>query len=136
MKKAMYTFIGIGIFFSSVMPIYAAKVRVRKHVTIAGVSYSAAKLSRPTHSITVTFTNLGQVEKSEYVLSYLTNGIDQGVVGTVNATGQPTDSRDLYFGTCSHGVCTPHYNITNATLVITTSLKNGGVNTKRYRIKI
>lgn len=118
---------------------HAAKLRVRKTGGGGGtgaVSYSSAKLSRSTNSIVVTFQNLTNTKRVRYELSYLANGIPQGAMGTVQTAGLVSDSRDLYFGTCSHGVCTPHYNISNATLLITTELTMGGTNTKRYRIKI
>ncbi len=117
-------------------PILAAKPRV-KRVTAGGSnvggSYSSAKLSRATNSI-VAFFNLGNVSKISYMLSYTGSGFTQGVVGSIVPKG-PTDQRDLYFGTCSKGVCTPHYNITNARLTITTILKSGSRNVKLYRIK-
>jgi hypothetical protein len=117
--------------------VHAAKKRVKSasHVTSAGVSYSSAKLSRGTNSLILTLMNLGSVSKISYELSYTANGIAQGVAGSINPSGT-SDSRDLYFGTCSKGVCTPHYNITSAQLVVRTYLKSGGSYTKLYRIKI
>ncbi len=112
----------------------ALKKRVR--FVVAGVSFSSAKLSRGTNSVVLTLLNLNRVSKITYTLSYSANGIEQGVVGSITPAGQATDSRDLYFGTCSKGVCTPHYNITNASLLVETTLTNGAVNAKRYRIKI
>lgn len=118
---------------------YAAKVRVRKPATSASRStsvsgsYSSAKLSRPTNSVIVSFFNLGNVSKISYTLSYSANGISQGVGGSITPSGA-SDSRDLYFGTCSHGVCTPHTNIKNARLTVTTFLKSGGKHVKLYRI--
>jgi len=129
----------IGLFFLVVAttPVSAAKLRVRKYTNAAsGVSYSTAKLSRSTNSVIVTFQNLGSVKRITYALSYTANGISQGAMGTVQTAGLVSDSRDLYFGTCSHGVCTPHYNIKNATLIVTTYLTSGQTNTKRYRINM
>jgi len=119
-------------------PVYAAKLRVRKPRVIRpiGIAYSRARLSRTTNSVVVTFLNLDQVQSITYTLRYTAGGIPQGVVGTVVPSGQATESRDLYFGTCSHGVCTAHNNIHNATLVIQTTLTSGSVHTKRYRIKV
>ena len=116
--------------------VHAAKLRVRK--TSGGIvrSYSSVKLSRNTNSVIVTFQNLTDAKRVRYELSYIANGVPQGAMGTVQAAGLVSDSRDLYFGTCSHGVRTPHYNISNTTLVITTELTSGGTYTKRYRIKI
>ena len=118
--------------------VYAAKARVPKAGatggTLVGGSYSTARLSRGTNSVVVSFLNLGNVSKVSYTLTYLGSGISQGVVGSLTPSGAG-DSRDLYFGTCSHGVCTPHYSIKNARLVITTYLKSGARNVKLYRIK-
>ncbi len=137
MKSLLAVCVCIGLFFFSAVPVYAAKVRVRKTVTgVKSFSYSTAKLSRSTNSVIVTFQNLGSVKKIQYALNYTANGISQGAMGTVQTAGLVSDSRDLYFGTCSKGVCTPHYNIKNATLTITTYLTNGSTNVKLYRIKI
>src|SRR5262245_38881223 len=88
--------------------IEAAKARVRKPtnkaVSAVSTCYSKAKLSRGTNSVPVTFLNLTRVAKVTYTLSYTANGVEQGVVGSITPTGQATDTRDLYFGTCSHGV--------------------------------
>lgn len=120
--------------------VFAAKPRVRSAVSRGSGSiatgYSKAKLSRNTNSIVVTFINLGSVSRVTYTLSYKANGIEQGAVGSVVPSGSFTDTRDLYFGTCSHAVCTPHRGIQNASLRIETKLKSGKTHVKRYRIKI
>ncbi len=117
----------------------AAKPRVRatssKSTSAVTSGYSKAKLSRNTNSVVVTFVNLTNVSRITYTLSYTANGIEQGAMGSLVPSGV-TDSRDLYFGTCSHGVCTPHRGIQKATLIIETQLKSGKTNIKRYRIKI
>lgn len=115
----------------------AAKKRVRTAPQkMAAVSvYSTAKLSRATRSIVITFLNLSKIKRIDYTLSYSANGISQGVMGSFVPAGQGSEKRDLYFGTCSKGVCTPHYGITNASLVVTTTLTNGRTHTKRYVIK-
>lgn len=131
--------VGLVAFLSLIShPVEAAKLRVWGKVSSLApgrISYSSARLSRPTKSVLVTFTNLGSVSKANYTLSYSANGIQQGVVGTLSPSGKSSDTRDLYFGTCSKGVCTPHTNITDASLTIATTLKNGRMNTKRYVIK-
>lgn len=138
MKKLAGILFCVLFCFSAVSSVSAAKLRVKKTGgnTTANLSFSSAKLSRQTHSVIVTFQNLASAKRVRYELSYLANGVPQGAMGSVTTTGLVSDSRDLYFGTCSHGVCTPHYNITNATLLITTELQSGGTNTKRYRLKI
>lgn len=136
--------ITVAIVFSVLTPlvtVQAAKVRVRSKQSrqtakSAGKAYSSVRLSRPTHSIVVTFLNLDKVNRIEYTLSYVAGGIPQGVVGSLPAGGETSQTRDFYFGTCSHGVCTAHYNIRNATFTVATRLKSGGTYVKRYRIKI
>ena len=110
--------------------VYALKKRVRA----ARAVYSSARLSRATHSVIPTFYALAGVSKFDYVLSYSANGIPQGVVGSFVPQGG-NESRDLYFGTCSHGVCTPHYGITGASLTITTTMTGGATYIKRYILK-
>lgn len=122
-------------FFISPMNVSAAKKRVRT-VSTKSISYSSAKLSRPTNSIIVTFMNLGSVSKASYELTYNANGVSQGVTGSLIPTGANAESRDLYFGTCSKGVCTPHTNITNAELLVQITRNNNTVTTKLYRIRI
>ncbi|MBI5614270.1 hypothetical protein HY947_05070 [Candidatus Gottesmanbacteria bacterium] len=121
--------------FSEKNRVFAAKKRIRQAASaVKSVGYSSVKISRPTHSIVISFINLSNVKKASYTLSYNASGIDQGVVGSLVPSGS-SESRDLYFGTCSKGVCTPHTNISRAALVITTSLKSGGSTSKRYTIR-
>lgn len=138
MSKRWTVILSLLLLLTIVPLVHAAKLRVRKTSAGGGtgISYSSAKLSRTTNSIIVTFQNLMDAKRVQYELSYVANGVPQGAMGTITTTNLVSDSRDLYFGTCSHGVCTPHYNITNATLLVTTQLTSGGTNTKRYRIKI
>jgi len=138
MKYFLTTCVCLCLLFVTTTPVLAAKARVRKTtgVTSTSTAYSTAKLSRASNSVIVTFQNLGSVKKIGYELNYTANGISQGAMGTVQTAGLVSDSRDLYFGTCSKGVCTPHYNIKKATLTITTYLTNGSTNVKLYRIKI
>lgn len=123
----------LTIFLLSPTHVFAAKKRVFAPRATSSLTYSSAKLSRSTNSIIVTFKNLTRVKRVEYALSYSANGVSQGVMGSFVPGG--SSIRDLYFGTCSHGVCTPHYGITNATLTVTTMLTNGARHTKRYIIK-
>lgn len=134
--------IAISVTISSTLPhrVYAAKLRVQKNVpavkksVIAGVAFSSAKLSPASRSVVVSFMNLDKVSKISYLLNYVGSGNSQGVGGAIIPSGT-TDSRDFYFGTCSKGVCTPHYNIKNASLTVTATLKSGGIRTKRYILR-
>lgn len=137
MRKLFCLIISLLILLTTVPSVRAAKLRVRKTGGSGTArSYSSVRLSRNTNSVVVTFQNITDAKRVRYELSYVANGVPQGAMGTVQTAGLVSDSRDLYFGTCSHSVCTPHYNITNAALVITTELASGGTYTKRYRIKI
>lgn len=112
-------------------PSYALKKRIRA----PKATYATARLSRGTNSVVVSFNAKSNIQKFSYVLSYTANGIPQGVVGTFIPSGAGSESRDLYFGTCSHGVCTPHYGITGASLTITTTLTGGATYIKRFVLK-
>lgn len=129
----IFVLVGVSVLAT---PVHAAKKRVRKAgaPVARGVAYSSAKLSRGTHSVVVNFLNLSHVSSIEYALSYSANGIAQGAMGSFAPSGQGNDSRDLYFGTCSKGVCTPHVGITNASVIVTTTLKSGATHSKRYKI--
>ena len=144
MRRNFLTFFFIAflsLFLFDASPALAAKARVARISgggvpRTAGIAYSRAKLSRGTNSIVLTFLNLSKVKSVTYTLSYVAGGIPQGAVGTLTVSGQETDSRDLYFGTCSHGVCTAHNNLKNVTLTVTTRLLSGATHSKRYRIKV
>lgn len=83
----------------------------------------------------INFAEFGNVISVTYALTYTTNGIPQGVKGTVRPE-TAGEQRDLLFGTCSGGVCRYHTNITNARLVIDSKLKSGLTIRKPYRIKV
>lgn len=130
----MKTGFAVLIFLLIAFPVSAAKKLVRAP-RATSFSFSKVSLSRPTHSAVISFFNLNKVKRIEYTLSYTASGISQGVMGSFAPSGLSSDNRDLYFGTCSKGVCTPHSNIQKASLIITTTLSSGAVNTKRYIFK-
>ena len=142
MKAYMLLLLGLFIFPLSV---FAAKPLIRTAKTTAPTplarsasrrtSYSSAKLSRATNSVVVTFQNLEAVTQINYTLSYSGSGRLQGTGGTFKPSGG-SPIRDLYFGTCSSGICTPHRYIKNAVLLVTVVLNNGSTHTKRYRIRV
>lgn len=134
-KRIAFFLLLLLIIFPSFSPALAAKKLVRKTTAgakVKAVSYSSVKLNRASHSAVVTFTNQSNVKSVEYTLSYTANGIPQGAMGSFTP-GSGNTTRDLYFGTCSKGVCTPHYGITAATLTVKTIFTSGKTHTKRYR---
>jgi hypothetical protein len=145
MKKALFLLLITLLSLTFIPTIEAAKPRVRGGSVArkatgggsgGGAGYSKAKLSRPTNSVQLTFMNLGSVKGISYTLSYLSGSTQQGAVGSFNPAGATTGSRDIYFGTCSHGVCTPHRNIKNAVLLVHTTLTSGKTHTKKYIIRL
>lgn len=84
-------------------------------------------------AIIVDFNNLEIASKVSYNLSYITRGTTQGAGGDISPTEGST-SREIIFGTCSHGVCRYDSGITNARFVVTTTLKNGLKIVKSYKL--
>lgn len=100
----------------------------------AGVTVTA-KLTSDRRNITANFSNLAIANSVSYLLTYNANGIPQGAGGTISVS-EGTTTRTLYFGTCSHGVCTAHRNITGMKLVITSNLKSGKKVIKTFRVRV
>ena len=112
----------------------AAKVRVRTGAPrAAGGSYVTVRKSTPTHSLKLIFNNLSNVTKISYEVQYSSLGRSQGIVGSFTPTGGATDTRDVYLGTCSSGVCTAHPDPKSIIVTTRVSLKSGGTYTKVSR---
>lgn len=122
--------------FASQQVLYAKKKLPSRGKTVAaGVgAIVSPKLRSDRRALIVNFSGLLRANSVSYTLSYNTNGIPQGVVGTIIPT-QSTAQRELLFGTCSAGVCRYHTNLTNMKLVITSNLKSGKRAIKTFRIK-
>jgi len=137
MKRFLFSFSLLTLISLLVTPsVYAAKVRVRKpRAAKTGISYSSVSVSPNTHSIHLALANLTNVKSVTYELSYASWDVPQGAMGTIAVNGQTTDGRDLYFGTCSHGVCTPHYGLdAKAGLMVCSTMTNGTEWCKKYII--
>ena len=94
------------------------------------VKYRADK-----RAIFLSFTNFSNIKSASYSFTYNTNGNPQGAGGTITAENNPGAQRELLFGTCSTAVCTYHYNLTGARLVVTAKYANGKTASKVFRIK-
>lgn len=136
--------IGFLILFLSVAIIYAPGANAAKKFVPkkTSVRYTAASgipalvRYQPNHlGINLSFSNFSGLESVSYSFTYNTNGIAQGVGGTVTSANDPTAVRELLFGTCSRGACRYHYNLSDARLVLTAKYSNGRIATKSYRIK-
>lgn len=88
-------------------------------------------------AIVVNFSNLSIASSVNYTLSYNTRRTTQGASGTINPSTFPDPtSRELIFGTCSHGVCRYDTGLTNARFVVTTTLKGGKKVVKSFKLKV
>ncbi len=123
----------------------AAKIRISRGSGSSSKSYVFTGVGRVVTSvrfrgdrkaIIINFSGLTNASSVNYSLSYESNGIPQGAMGTISNITTATDNRELLFGTCSGGVCRYHQNITNAKLVITSKLKSGHTTRKTYRLKV
>jgi len=86
-------------------------------------------------ALIINFASLQNATSISYTLSYSHDGQNEGAGGTISGAGNSA-SRDLLFGTCSHGVCTYHRNIKNAKLEVTYTIPSGKKYLKRYKIKV
>ncbi|HUV43155.1 MAG TPA: hypothetical protein VMY36_04630 [Patescibacteria group bacterium] len=97
--------------------------------------YSTVRFRPDRLGLLINFSGFSGITTVTYTLTYEANGIPQGAMGTATPeTG--SEQRELLFGTCSHGTCRYHTNITNARLVIDSKLTSGLIIRKPYRINI
>jgi hypothetical protein len=87
-------------------------------------------------AIIATFSNLSVAKKVDYSLTYSARGTTQGATGSIKADAQDPTTREIIFGTCSHGVCRYDSGITNARFVVTTTLTSGKKVAKTFRLKV
>jgi hypothetical protein len=128
------------LFFLSVSPVFALKKRVYQNTTSTTSTTTSptvsVRLSANHQNLLLSFSNLNLTKSVSYELTYLSNNIEQGIFGSVDPQKSNSDSRSLYFGTCSKRDCTLHKNITGASLTVTLKLKTNKTITKRYKIKV
>ncbi len=96
----------------------------------------SARLRSDRQALLTTFSNLQRVNNITYTLMYQTNGVDQGVSGSLDSSAGNSVSRELLFGTCSSGVCRYHGNITNMKFEVVSELPNGKRVIKRFKVRI
>lgn len=87
-------------------------------------------------ALIVNFNNLQKARQVFYTLSYQSDGVDQGVAGTIDASMGNNLTRELLFGTCSSGVCRYHQNLADMKLEVTSELASGKKTLKRFRVRI
>jgi len=94
------------------------------------------RLRSDRRALIIDFSNLGVVTSFSYTLEYTSNGVPQGVSGTITPRGEESIQRELLFGTCSRNVCRYHTGIKNMRLTVTSTLKSGIRVQKSFRIKV
>jgi hypothetical protein len=99
-------------------------------VAAADPSIAVTVKRHPTKDNTVVLTAGGlggKYTSVAYELSYDSNGVVQGVTSKpVDVAGQDTFTRDdIYLGTCSKNVCTPHKNVSKITVILEFTAKDG-----------
>lgn len=144
MKKLVFLIL-IGLWFFSALfalPSQALRQRARKAKkspaspgSFVSRGVRANIRFRPDRQgLLMNFSNFESIESISYELIYDANGISQGVGGIV--TIGDIETKTLFFGTCSGGICTSHTNITNARLSIRSVLRDGTIVLKPYRIRV
>ncbi len=112
----------------------AAGVKTTKVAAAVGPSVSV-KFRSDRRAIVASFSNLSQASSVTYMFSYNTRGTTQGAQGSVN-TSENNTSREIIFGTCSHGVCRYDSSISGSKFVVTIKLPNGKKIVKTFNLKV
>ena len=139
MKKFIFCLILVSSFWFQVSIANAAKKRVYGSTSVVSAARSVVvspKLRRDHGALLLNISGLSLAKSVSYELTYTGSGQEQGVFGNIDpATSGNSISRSLYFGTCSHNVCTPHYGVKNTRLTVIIKTTAGKTITKRYRVK-
>lgn len=135
--KFSFLILLLAIVFFLISPCYARRKRVRKprkrKAYVSRGVHAQVRFRPDKLGLLINFSHFDNLASGRYELVYETNGIPQGVGGSI-ILGD-TSTKELLFGTCSGNVCNFHKNITNARLSIISVLKNGTTILKPYRIR-
>ena len=94
------------------------------------------RLRKDRLALIISFRNLQNAKSVSYILTYETNGQQEGAQGSTSSAEGNFASRELLFGTCSKNDCRYHSNIKNMRLEVTIESKAGKKTLKRYRINV
>lgn len=142
MKRVIFFLLALVVFFLTI-PQDALAAKKRSAPVKAGAKTTSSASSgvkawvrfRPDRlALLIDFSGFGNITSGSYELVYQSEGISQGAGGSI-ILGD-TATKTLLFGTCSHGVCRYHTNITGAKLTITSNLPSGQKVVKTYKIKV
>lgn len=86
----------------------------------ASISVDLTKSTSAANTIIISAKGMnGKMANVSYELTYESQGVMQGATGTsVDVSGKDTFERDIYLGTCSRNVCTPHLGVSKVSLVL------------------
>lgn len=128
--------ISTEISYAKLLPQASGKKTVSSYsgAGIATVNVSP-RLRADRKALLVYFNGLTNATSISYTLIYNQNGQDEGAGGSITPDSTSA-SRELLFGTCSHGVCRYHSNIKNMKFEVVAELKSGKTIKKRYRINV
>jgi len=120
-------------------PVEAAKKRAWGKTIVkpsggSGPFSVTAKFTGWKQYLNVSFRGVANTKGVSYELIYTSKGIDQGAGGSVNPS-EGNVSRSMFLGTCSHGVCVAHKDVSNVRLRVTSTTSDGVSKTKSYKVK-
>lgn len=143
MANVIIILIVLTAFLFTPKSVFAAKARVVKKVVVPAKAVVVAtkptvyvKIRNDRRALTLTFYGLNTANSANYELTYVGNGIEQGVFGSIPSSEGSTASRQLLLGTCSKLVCTYHRNVSSVKLKVTYKLKTNKTLIKRFTIRI
>jgi hypothetical protein len=86
----------------------------------ASIQVSLTKSTTAANTVVVSVKGLaGKMVSVAYELTYISQSISQGVTGkSIDLAGKDSFQRDIYLGTCSKNVCTPHLGVSKVNLVL------------------
>lgn len=112
----------------------AAKKRVWSKTVVASGPGVSARLTKWKQYVNLGFYGLNKVATVQYELTYNGNNTEQGVFGDIKVEKNSV-GREIFMGTCSHGACVAHKNVSNLRLTITYKMKDGKQVVKKYKIR-
>jgi len=104
-------------------------------LAVSGVAVSP-RLRADRGALIVYFAGLQRAAMVSYTLTYRSNGIDQGAGGILDQSAGNNVTRELYFGTCSSGVCRAHTDISEMRFEVISELTTGKKTIKRFRVRV
>lgn len=113
MSKIIYLFLFLVCFSPPLLAQSAASPNV------------SARLSPARTRLSLSFKNLRSVKSLTYEVKYTSNSREQGIFGQVGKVKSQLLLRQLFLGTCSRKVCTPHSQVKDLSVTVKYKLVSG-----------